>query len=134
LRIANARPRQPLPETITDPATLTRLRIVDTIASLGSSTNTSMRLDQRGWHFRHAQRPRYTPTDRTMVAALADLLPRERRAVLPVTTATLPRRHRALIARQWDLLAHRLGPARSRRGDRRCVVKIPPRALPQKSD
>src|SRR5437588_2110609 len=50
---------------------------------------------------RQVQRPRYTPTDRMVLAALAKLLPRERWAVFLVTPATLMRWHRELIARRW---------------------------------
>jgi putative transposase len=38
--------------------------------------------------------PRYTPTDRMLLATLAKLLPRERWAVFLVTPATLLRWHR----------------------------------------
>jgi putative transposase len=50
---------------------------------------------------RQVPRPRYTPADRTVLAALAKLLPRERWAVFLVTPATLLRWHRELIARRW---------------------------------
>jgi putative transposase len=50
---------------------------------------------------RQVPRPRYTPTDRMVLAALAKLLPRERWAVFLVTPATLLRWHRELIARRW---------------------------------
>ena len=50
---------------------------------------------------RQVSRPRYTPTDRMPLAALAKLLPRKRRAVFLVTPATLLRWHRELIARRW---------------------------------
>jgi len=50
---------------------------------------------------RQVQRPRYTPADRMVLAALAKLLPRHRWAVFLVTPATLLRWHRELIARRW---------------------------------
>ena len=48
---------------------------------------------------RHVPRPRYTPTDRMLLAALAKLLPRERWAAFLVTPSTLLRWHRQLVAR-----------------------------------
>jgi transposase InsO family protein len=50
---------------------------------------------------RQVQRPRYTPADRMLLAALAKLLPRERWTVFLVTPSTLLRWHRELIARRW---------------------------------
>jgi putative transposase len=50
---------------------------------------------------RQVPRLRYTPADRTLLAALAKLLPRERWAVFPVTPSTLLRWHRELVARRW---------------------------------
>jgi transposase InsO family protein len=50
---------------------------------------------------RQVPRPRYTPADRMLLAALAKLLPRERWAVFLVTPSTLLRWHRELIARRW---------------------------------
>ena len=50
---------------------------------------------------RQMARPRYTPADRMLLAALAKLLPRERWAVFLVTPATLLRWHRELIAHRW---------------------------------
>jgi putative transposase len=50
---------------------------------------------------RQVPRPRYTPTDRMVLAVLAKVLPRERWAVFLVTPATLLRWHRELIARRW---------------------------------
>jgi hypothetical protein len=44
-------------------------------------------------------RPRYTPSDRALLATLAQLLPRHRWSVFLVTPATLVRWHRQLIAR-----------------------------------
>src|SRR5438552_7580802 len=50
---------------------------------------------------RQVPRPRYTPADRMLLAALAKLLPRDRWAVFLVAPATLLRWHRELIARRW---------------------------------
>jgi putative transposase len=50
---------------------------------------------------RQVPRPRYTPVDRMLLAALAKLLPRERWAVFLVTPSTLLRWHRELIVRRW---------------------------------
>ncbi len=50
---------------------------------------------------RQVPRPRFTPADRMLLAALAKLLPRERWAVFLVTPSTLLRWHRELIARRW---------------------------------
>jgi putative transposase len=50
---------------------------------------------------RQVSRPRYSPADRILLAALAKLLPRERWAAFLVTPATLLRWHRELIARRW---------------------------------
>jgi len=50
---------------------------------------------------RQVARPRYTPTDRLVLATLAKLLPRERWLVFLVTPATLLRWHRDVVARRW---------------------------------
>src|SRR5437762_2208414 len=50
---------------------------------------------------RQVPRPRYTPADRMVLAALATLLPRERWAAFLVTPSTLLHWHRELIARRW---------------------------------
>jgi putative transposase len=50
---------------------------------------------------RHVARPRYSPTDRAVLATLARLLSRERWGVFLVTPATLLRWHRDLVARSW---------------------------------
>ena len=52
---------------------------------------------------RHASRIRYEPADRAWLAALARLIPRNRRAeVFPVTPATLLAWHRRLAAKKYD--------------------------------
>jgi putative transposase len=50
---------------------------------------------------RQVARPRYTPSDRMVLATLARLLPRQRWAVFLVTPSTLLRWHRQLVARRW---------------------------------
>src|SRR5439155_12494799 len=46
-------------------------------------------------------RAHYPPEDRIVLAMLAKLLPRERWQAFLVTTATLLRWHRELVARRW---------------------------------
>jgi putative transposase len=50
---------------------------------------------------RQITRPRFTPSDRLVLAMLAKLLPRDRWRVFLVTPATLLRRHRDLVRRRW---------------------------------
>jgi putative transposase len=50
---------------------------------------------------RQVRRPRFTPSDRMVLAVLARLLPRERWPVFLVTPGTLLRWHRELVARRW---------------------------------
>jgi putative transposase len=50
---------------------------------------------------RQVARPRYSPTDRAVLATLARFLSREQWGVFLVTPATLLRWHRDLIARSW---------------------------------
>jgi transposase InsO family protein len=50
---------------------------------------------------RQVARPRYTPADGMLLAALAKLLPRERWAAFLVTPSTLLRWHQELISRRW---------------------------------
>jgi putative transposase len=50
---------------------------------------------------RQVARPRYTPTDRIVLASLAKLMSRERWALFLVTPATLLRWHRELVRRRW---------------------------------
>jgi putative transposase len=50
---------------------------------------------------RQVARPRYTPSDRLVLAVLARLLPRERWSAFLVTPATLLGWHRELVRRRW---------------------------------
>src|SRR5436190_9589057 len=50
---------------------------------------------------RQVAQPRYTPTDRTVLATLAKLLPRDRWPIFLVTPSTLFRWHRELIRWRW---------------------------------
>ena len=58
---------------------------------------------------RQVARPRYTPTDRMILAALAKRLRRDRWPIFLVTPSTLLRWHRELIRRRWTY------PSRDRR-------------------
>ena len=50
---------------------------------------------------RQVSRPRFTATDRVVLAMLARLLPRDRWPAFLVTPGTLLRWHRELVARRW---------------------------------
>src|SRR5947209_10435316 len=50
---------------------------------------------------RQVARPRFSWSDRALVAALARLVPRERWAAFLVTPETILRWHRALVRRRW---------------------------------
>jgi len=50
---------------------------------------------------RQVRRPRFTPSDRIVLAVLARLLPRDRWPVFLVTPSTLLRWHREFVARRW---------------------------------
>jgi transposase InsO family protein len=51
---------------------------------------------------RQVARPRYTPSDRLVLASLATVLSRDRWRVFLVTPATLLRWHRELVRRRWS--------------------------------
>jgi putative transposase len=59
---------------------------------------------------RQVARPRYSPTDRAVLATLARLLSRERWGVFLVTPAMLMRWHRDLVARSWTYPRRRTAP------------------------
>ncbi len=69
---------------------------------------------------RQVTRPRYTPTDRLVLASLAKLLPRDRWRVFLVTPATILRWHREQVARRWTCPAT----GRGRRGLAEDVVEL----------
>src|SRR3954471_19047155 len=58
---------------------------------------------------RQAARPRYTPSDRMLLATLARLLPRLRWSAFLVPPAALPRWHREMVRRRWTYTQKRLG-------------------------
>ena len=58
---------------------------------------------------RQASRPRFSWTDRALVATLARLVPRERWAAFLVTPETFLRWHRALVRRYWTYPHRRPG-------------------------
>ena len=59
---------------------------------------------------RQVARPRYSQTDRAVLATLARLLSRERWGIFLVTPATLLRWHRDLVARSWTYPRRRPAP------------------------
>ena len=58
---------------------------------------------------RHVARPRFSWSDRALIAALATLVPRERWAAFLVTPQTILRWHRALVRRRWTYPHRRAG-------------------------
>jgi putative transposase len=59
---------------------------------------------------RQVARPRFSWSDRALIAALAKLVPRQRWAAFLVTPETILRWHRALVRRRWTYPHH--GPGR----------------------
>jgi hypothetical protein len=78
---------------------------------------------------RQVTRPRYTPTDRLLLAVLAKLLPRERWSAFLVTPATLLRWHRGLVRRRWTY-PHRPGRRRLDPSIIRLVLRLAPGVRP----
>jgi putative transposase len=70
---------------------------------------------------RQVARPRYTPSDRLVLAMLARLFSRERWSAFLVTPATMLRWHRELARRRW-IYPHRPGRRRTRPVGRRSGV------------
>jgi putative transposase len=64
---------------------------------------------------RQARRPRITPRDRLVLAALSRLIPRRSWQAFLVTPETLLRWHRLIVARRWTYPHRRPGRRRSRR-------------------
>jgi hypothetical protein len=58
---------------------------------------------------RQVARPRFTWSDRALIATLAKLVPRERWAAFLVTPETILRWHRALVRRRWTYPNRRPG-------------------------
>src|SRR2546426_5787325 len=69
---------------------------------------------------RQVPHPRYTPTDRLVLATLARLLSRERWSAFLVTPATLLRWHREFVRRRWTYARE----PRVRRGLDPAVVEL----------
>src|SRR3712207_239430 len=61
---------------------------------------------------RHANRPRYQPGDRLVLAGLSRLLPRSEWWRFPVRPETLLRWHRELVRRKWAAFGRRRDPGR----------------------
>jgi putative transposase len=73
---------------------------------------------------RQHQRPRIRPADRAFIAALARLLPFQRRQGLVVTPATLLRWHRELVRRKWTYRQRKPGRPPTGRALRELVVRL----------
>jgi hypothetical protein len=69
---------------------------------------------------RQVTRPRYTPSDRIVLATLAKLLPRDRWQIFLVAPPMLLRWHRELVRRRWTYPAY----GRRRRGLDPQVVEV----------
>ncbi|MFC6019883.1 integrase core domain-containing protein [Plantactinospora solaniradicis] len=73
---------------------------------------------------RQVKRPRHTWADRALITALAQLLPKARRARLFITPTTLLRWHRALIKRHWSHPRRQPGRPNTRAEVRRLVLDM----------
>jgi putative transposase len=73
---------------------------------------------------RQHQRPRLRPADRAFIAALARLLPLQRRHDLVVKPATLLRWHRELARRKWTYPQRKPGRPPTSRALRELVVRL----------
>jgi putative transposase len=73
---------------------------------------------------RQVKQPRRSWADRALIAALAGLLPKQRRLHLSVTPATLQRWHRALVRRYWTRPHRRPGRPSTRAEIRRLILEM----------
>ncbi len=73
---------------------------------------------------RQVVRPRLQPADRVFLAALSRVLPRERWAAFFVTSATVLRWHRELVARKWTYPRKRPGRPSTRAEVRRLILEL----------
>jgi hypothetical protein len=64
---------------------------------------------QRAILRRQVARPRFTWSDRAIIALLAKLVPRQRCSPFLVTPTTILDWHRRLVRRQWTYLGPRTG-------------------------
>jgi len=73
---------------------------------------------------RQVARPRFTWSDRALVAVFARLVPRERWAWFLVTPETILRWHRALVRRRWTYPHRRPGRPALPRGTVELIVRL----------
>src|SRR6185312_16774052 len=73
---------------------------------------------------RQVHRPQLQPADRLVLAALSRLLPRARWSIFFVTSATLLRWHRQLLARRWTYPHRRPGRPATGAGVRALIVRL----------
>jgi putative transposase len=79
---------------------------------------------------RQVTRPRLRPADRVLLAALTRSLPRPASSALNVSTATLLRWHRQLVARRWTYSRRTVGRPRTDRGISELVLRSRVRTRP----
>jgi putative transposase len=72
---------------------------------------------------RQMPRPRFEPTDRALLAALARVLGRDRWSMLLVKPETILAWHRRLVANHWTY-AHRLGRPATRAETRQIIIRL----------